>query len=434
MKHVEQIKSFVLFLLVILSLILTFSIWTYTPNYENIEDSAVKQIKLGDEKEIQEVLKPYRILSYENGNFSGTVSTSAVRNVMEAIAGLNATELMYMQSNLSEEEINSKIHSENQMTLFFPAEIPIDTFRSVLKFTQSDLHKITFSHILIDWSNLKQNQGRTLELSFISKEKQTLATTVVAISEEQFHSTFIKATQKFVPYEEIERPNELSIYVPSNPVDLVQYTYYIDEISSEKFKNVLFKDTNLVRKNIESNTYTDGMAMMTSDSRTKTISYVYAPPSERIVEIEQSELIQDSYDFINQHGGLTGDYRYSYSNVGNRIIEYQLFLQGLPVFSSNTSTRITVTWGDNQVFKYTRPYYLFGVSESSTHQLPSGPEVIETLETLKNIDDLVLGYNLTPDPQKPKVYSLEPRWFVIRDGSSIPLTNISVGGVQYGLE
>ncbi|MFC7687751.1 YycH family regulatory protein [Ureibacillus sp. GCM10028918] len=433
MKHVEQIKSLVLFLLVVLSLILTFSIWTYTPNYESIEDSTVQQVKIGKQKEsIQEVLKPYRILSHQNGSFLGTGSATASKDVMDAFKGLNATELTSMQ-RLSEEEINNKIHSENQMTLFFSSEVPINAFRSVFQFTQGDLYDFTFSYILVDWSNLK---NKILDLSLISKENQTMYTTVVAISEEQFNSTFMKAVQQSVPYEEIERPNELSLYVPSNPVDLFQYTYYIDEISPETFKNVLFKDTNLVRKNIESNSYTDGTAMMTPDSRKKTISYVY-PQSDSIFEIpeiEPSELLQDSYDFINQHGGLTGDYRYNYSNVANRYIEYQLFLHGLPVYSSSISTRIAITWGDNQVFEYTRPYYLFGISVSNPWQLPSGPEIIDTIENLDDIEELVLGYYLTPDSPESKVYSLEPSWFAIRDGNPVPLTTKPVGGAQYGLE
>ena len=412
---------------------LTFSIWTYTPDYQKIEDSQVDPITVGKKKEPHEVFKPYRILSHEKGSFLGTTATSAVDNVMEALVDLEATELRYIQSNLSEAKINNMIHADNQMTLFFSAEVPVNTFRSVLQFTQNELPEVTFSHLLIDWSSL--HQANVLQLSFISEEEQTLYTTDIAISEEKFNATFIKAIQKSIPYKEIARQDQLSLYVPANPVDLVQYTYFIDEISPETFKDALFKDANIVQKNIESNTstkYTDGMASLTSDSGSKTIKYVY-PASESIIEIKPSDLVEDSYEFINEHGGITGDYRYSYSNVPRHITEYQLFLQGLPVFSSITSTRIAVTWGGNQIFEYKRPYYMFGVSESSTHQLPSGVEIVQTLQNLKDIDELVLGYYLTQDPLKP-VYSLEPSWFAIRDGNWARLTTDSLGGAQHGLE
>ena len=412
---------------------LTFSIWTYTPDYQKIEDSQVDPITVGKKKEPHEVFKPYRILSHEKGSFLGTTANSAVDNVMKALVDLEATELRYIQSNLSEEKINNMIHADNQMTLFFPTEVPVNTFRSVLQFMQNELPEVAFSHLLIDWSSL--HQANSLQLSFISEEEQTLYTTDVAISEEKFNATFMKAIQKSIPYKEIARQDQLSLYVPTNPVDLVQYTYFIDEISPETFKDALFKDANIVQKNIESNTstkYTDGMASLTSDSGSKTIKYVY-PASESIIEIKPSDLAQDSYEFINEHGGITGDYRYSYSNVPRHITEYQLFLQGLPVFSSITSTRIAVTWGGNQIFEYKRPYYMFGVSESSTHQLHSGVEIIKTLQNLKDIDELVLGYYLTQDPLKP-VYSLEPSWFAIRGGKWARLTTDPLGGAQHGLE
>jgi len=430
-KHVEQIKSFVLFLLVSLSLMLTFSIWTYTPDYQTIEESQVEQIKISKEKELLDVLKPYRMLTHENGGFLGTSSSSAIEEVMKAIVSMDATEIRFVQSNISEKEINSMVHSDNQITLLFSAEVPINTFSSILRFSQAELPEAAFSQMLIDWSNF--DQTNTLQLSFISKDHQTLYSTIATIGKEQLESTIMKVEQKSVPYEEIERPEQLSLYVPSNPVDLVQYTYYIDEISPEVFKDVLFKDANLAKKNVESNTYTDGMAMMTSDSKTKTINYAY-PTAESMIEIKQSDLVQDSFEFINEHGGLTEDYRYYYSNVPKHIIEYQLYLQGLPVFSSITSTQIEVTWGGNQVFEYKRPYYIFEFSESSTRQLPSGVEMIKSRENIQDIDELVLGYYLTQDPLKIDVYSLEPCWFVIEDGEWSRITTEPVGGAQYGLE
>lgn len=436
MKHVEQIKSFVLFLLVVLSLILTFSIWSYTPNYQIIEESQVEQISIGEQKELYDVIKPYRLLVHENGSFSGTSASTVINDVMETISELNATELRFIQSNLTEERINSMIHSDKQLTLFFSAEVPVNTFRSVLEFSQKELPEISFSHLIIDYSNF--SQSKTIQLLFVSEQNRTLYSSDVAISEDHFDSTFVEAIQKTVPFEEIIRSNALSLYVPVDPVELVQYTYYIDEVSPEIFKEVLFKDPNIVRKNIESATstkYTDGMAFMTSDTDTKTINYVY-PASESVNDIKQSVLLQDSFDFINEHGGMTGDYRYVYSNVAKHTMEYQLFLKGLPVYSSIAPTRITTTWGDTQIFRYKRPYYLLDMditSEKTMKQLPSGVQMVSTLQNLDDIDEIILGYYLKQTDNN-LLYTLEPSWFVILDGSWTRLTSDSIGGNEYGLE
>lgn len=83
LKYIEHIKSIVLTILVLLSLLLTFSIWSYTPNLQIIEETPVNQISVGTEKEIDDVIKPYRILFHEGENFFGTVTSTEIDEIME---------------------------------------------------------------------------------------------------------------------------------------------------------------------------------------------------------------------------------------------------------------------------------------------------------------------------------------------------------------
>ncbi|RUL49439.1 MULTISPECIES: YycH family regulatory protein [Lysinibacillus] len=433
LKYVEQIKSVVLALLVILSILLTFSIWSYTPNYQPIEESQVEQILVDEQKELHQVIKPFRVLVTKDNSLSGTISSRMISDIMSTISNLRATELKFIQNNLTEEKINSIIQTNERISLFFPAEVPINTLRSILEFSQNELPEVSFKYLVMDWSNFQQT--RMLKLFFISGENRTLYSTDVAISDEDFNSTFNEIFKQSVPYKEIKRDEKLSLYVPVNPVEVVQYTYVIDQVSPEKFKEVLFKDPNIVKRNIESATsskYTDGMAFMTSETNTKTINYVY-PASESIIDIKGSKLLQNSFDFINEHGGLTGDYRYVYRNIPKQITEYQLFLKGVPVYSSITSTRISTTWGDNQIFRYKRPYYSLDMDiASETQQLPPGERIVETLENLNDIDDIFVGYFLVQNDEL--LYTLEPSWFVIHNGGWTRIMSESVGGLGYGLE
>lgn len=434
MKRIEQIKSVVLTLLVILSILLTFSIWTYKPNYPNIEESQVEQITVGKQKELLQVIKPYRVLATKDNALTGTISPVRINEIMNTISHLRATELKFVQNNLPEEKINSLIQTNERITLFFPAEVPINTLRSILEFNQNELPEVSFKYIVIDLS--KYQQTRILQLLFISGENRTLYSTDVAINDEYYNSTFKGIYEQGSPYKAIERKDRLSLYVPADPVELSQYTYIVDEVSPETFKEVLFKDPNIVKKNIESATsskYTDGMAFMTSETNAKTINYVN-PSSEGIVNMKASKLIQNSFDFINEHGGLNGDFRYVYRNIPKQITEYQLFLQGVPVYSNITSTRISTTWGDNQIFRYRRPYFRLGMDiTSETHQLPSGEKIVESLKSLNAVDEILVGYYLVQNDNE-LLYTLEPSWFVIHNGSWTRIKSELLGGAGYGLE
>lgn len=416
-------------------------IWNYSPHLETIEETQVNKTLIGEEKRTKDVLKPYRLLIRENDTWTGT-NFSEIDEVMGILSSWQGDELRYVQSNLTEEKINSMVDTNGRMTFFFQAEVPIGMFSSVLPFSQKELPEMTFNRLIMDWSKLEESH--ILQLFFVSEKNRTLYSTNVSLMKTYFDSTMSKIAKDFQAFQEIEREGAVSLYVPANALELVQYTYYIDEIPSDDFRNILFNDPSIVKKNNEtadSLKYTDGMSLMTVDTKHKTINYV-DPAAESIIEIPASRLLYDSFDFINDHGGINGDFRYVSMSVPKHITEYQLFLEGLPVYSNITSTRITTTWGDHDIFRYKRPYYLLAMditSEKVTRQLPSGPDIVDLIQysnriQLEKVDDIVLGYYLSQNTNF-LLYTLEPSWFVISEGSWKRLTpDMLLGGVGYGLE
>nr|WP_106782014.1 two-component system activity regulator YycH [Lysinibacillus timonensis] len=439
LKYIELTKSIILTILVILSLVLTFSIWSYTPNLQTIDEAAVEQITVGPEKTINEVIKPYRILFSEENTLRGTLTSSEIDEIISKIANWNATEFKFVQSNLTEQKINNLINYDKRITLFYESEVPLSLMNSMMLLSGQTVPEISFNRLIIDWNNLSAG---SITIYFISNENDTLYSTEITMNEQQFLGTIIEPTQNLRIYHEIVREDELSLYVPENQFELYNYTYYIDEIPPDTFKDILFIEPSIVKRIIDSSStekYIDGMSLMTVDKGSKTFNYVY-PTSESFGEVQTSKLLQDSFDFVNEHGGFTGDYRYKNINPTRHIVEYQLYLRGLPVFSSITLTKITTTWGDNQIFRYRRPYYNLDMdisTEKNVSQLPSGIDTVNSIEQsktldLENIDELYIGYYLKKE--NDLIYTFEPSWFAIINGSWIRLTTELLKGDEYGLE
>ncbi len=66
-------------------------------------------------------------------------------------------------------------------------------------------------------------------------------------------------------------------------------------------------------------------------------------------------------------------------NLQKHIVEYQLYLQGYPVFSSTALTRISTTWGEDRIYRYRRPYYLLDFdleNEMTVKELDSGVDMV----------------------------------------------------------
>ncbi|MFJ7668973.1 YycH family regulatory protein [Lysinibacillus sp. NPDC097195] len=438
MKYIEPVKSIVLFLLVVLSIVLTFSIWTYSPDYNVIEQTEGKEILIGSQKNVEDVIKPYKALYSIDDKFTGTVSNGAMKDIMNVFEGWNILDLVRVNNNISPSYINEMIRANNRMTVFFAGEIPFSELGTIFKFDEKELPETTFNRIIVDWTNYTNKE---VQLYFVSSSNKSLLRSHVSITNtNRFAKDIIEPVEQQSPYKEIEREGYTSLYVASDKIESVKYTYYMNELSPGLFKNVLFSDPNVVQRNVESaafEKYTDGLSLMTLDTRAKSLTYVY-PTAESSERVEPSKLFQDSFDFINEHGGFTGDYRYVSSNPSKNQIDYQLYLQGFPVYSDQTTTRITTQWGDNRIFRYRRPYFSLDISEKEIKELPSGTEIVEKIQKLNNIvlsdiDEISIGYYLTQD-ENLKLFTLEPSWFIIRNGSWILLTPEMLGGVKNGLE
>ncbi|MFF2796686.1 YycH family regulatory protein [Lysinibacillus xylanilyticus] len=440
MKYIEPVKSVVLFLLVMLSVVLTFMIWTYTPDYKFIEKTEGKEILIGPQKEMKDVIRPYKAIYRFDKEFTGTVSNSAMVDIMEAFQGWNILDLMPVDNNLKADSVNEMIRTNNSMTVFFPGEIPYSAFNTIFQFADKELPETTFNRMIIDWSKYNNKE---LQVFFLSGNNELLMRSHVSLENaNQFVRNIIEPAKTYSTFKEVERDGFISLYIANDKIESTKYTYFIEE-KPELFKDVLFTNLNNVVRTDESATtekYHDGMSRMVIDSKAKSLTYVY-PAAESSVRIEPSKLFTDSFEFINEHGGFTDDYRLVSSSISNNQLDYQLYLHGLPIYS-DAINRITTVWGDNRIFRYKRPYFSFEKdisSEKEMKELPSGSEIVEKIKKLNNIDlsdidDIVVGFYLTHDRSQSTIVTLEPCWFVIRNGISTKLTPDILGGVKNGLE
>lgn len=445
MKYIEQTKSFLLAFLVLLSITLTLLIWNYKPDYELIDETQIEEILIGETKELKNVLKPYRLLFRQDDQFYGTISPNALKTVYSHLTNLQTTEVDIINSNLSNAKMNEMLRMNNRLTLFFNEEIPLQVFSNIVSINDRELPETGFTRLIIDWSDTELTDR--LQLLFLNTEDRILLRTHAEIpNPDRFMAEVIEPATSYSPYVEVERDTLRSLYVAQNPIESTQYTYFIETTSPDVFKSVLFSDPTIVQRNIESaqaEKYTDGTSLMTVDTQNRVLNYVY-PPAESIAPIPSAQLLVDSFDFINDHGGFKGDFRLSTMNIDKHVIEYQLFLQGYPIYSNMTSTRIVTTWGENRIFRYRRPYYTIEFDNTdissvrAVKQLMSGTEVIEHLQNdedlkFEDIDEIVVGYYLTRDQEKD-IFLLEPSWFFISNNDWTHISPEFLGGTNYGLE
>jgi regulatory protein YycH of two-component signal transduction system YycFG len=440
LKYIEQVKSIVLILLILLSFTLTFSVWTYTPVIPTNEADIV-DISIAKKKSLEETIRPYRMIISQDNALKGSFANQPIDFVIKKMKTWEIQTVELASNKVNTDQINEFIKNPNRASFFFTADVPIEIFGNILNFANRNFPEVYVNRLIVDWNN---DSPDSMTLYFISTSQQKIySATAENVDKLAFTERILEQAETMQVFNEIVRDNKLSLYVSSVPENILSYNYSIKEVETDKFKDALFNNPSLVRSNsvsMSEQQYTDDSALMNINFSYKSLNYVH-PASEHESSANPVDLIQNSLNFVNEHNGWTDDYRYFRMNTATRQINYQLYFAGLPVFSRDTLTEISQYWGVDRVYRYFRPYYSLNVAiPLGTREvaMTSGQAIYNFLSTktdvnISSIDDLVIGYYLSRDDDQ-SLFNLEPSWYYLESGSWVRVSPDLLGGAKFGLE
>lgn len=438
LKYIEPIKSIILLFLVLLSITFTFSIWTYSPKLAPIDPSTTVDISIGERKEVKDIIKPYKFLIKYDDILKGTTDELAINNILSDMSSWKVTQLLRDPVELNKIQMKEFFQHPNQFTLYFHGEVPIPIYDKILPIEDSNIPEISFDRLVVRWNP----NEISFEAHFINRAtgdhyygKVTPEYTMKS------YRTLVVDSEELTPYAEINVQEPIYLAVPDKPIPMARRTYYQDELSPNRFRDALFNDPYAVRRSQVDATHEefgDDHAWMIVNTESKMLNFVH-PAAESREPTDPSELLEDVIDSINEHGGWTDSFRYSFMKSYSRYVKFQLFIHGYPVYSEPSGeTEIAQIYGDNRVFRYIRPYYTLGVSLDEDIDLPSGVDVAKDLMESEKIDfgtveDISAGYMMKHDLEK-RVFVMEPAWFYLIKGTWIRYTPEQSGGEPFGLE
>lgn len=434
MRYIEPIKSWLLILLVALSLFFTFRIWTYTPDYGVIEEKEVEEIIIDEPTQLSNVIRPYKLVFRGDDTWRGTVSTTNIDNVLNSMQDWRLSDVSLVTDTFTPQLLNELVRTEDHLTMIFAEEVPMTLFEEFFEIDLQRMPNVSFDRFVIEW-NAETKVARAYFINVEAQQMYEAAISMTAPSNDErvLHEVIMNATE----YTEIERENTTSLYVIKNNVETVHYTYHTGEVSIDKFVRSLFSDYSSINKQVNSaasEQYEGASEKMDVNPLRREFKYVN--PRGQDEELTDAELIRETYRFINATGSFTGDFRYV-SGDGYEA-KYQLFVQGFPVYSEDSTTVISLAMRDGKPYKYDRPYYTLDIADMKVEALISGKRAVTILrdqnaELLEQIDDLVVGYMLR-HTENSRIFVLEPSWFALQDEQYVRIDPMMTGGAVNGLE
>ncbi|MBS4189860.1 hypothetical protein KHA94_06540 [Bacillus sp. FJAT-49705] len=437
----ENIKSLILVILVGFSVLLTWSIWTYQPNYEIMEKAkTVQEVEISAPKDAKEIIKPDRIYyHYDKDRHYGTIDPNEIEKVMAEISRWDFSDFVNISSQIK--NYSSFIHNPGNAVILFPDSIPTEFFRTIINTKEKKIPEFYFDRIVIDLEEVQKDHGFVY---FVSTENEEVYRSHVSASfVHNFRNSFFKNAEyslKYAKYFPYKTGNDRILFLPVEETKMQRYQYLSTPLDSEKFMNALFKNPSVVQKNhpTSGEEYTNGSSLMRVNDDESTLQYIN-PVENNESSFISNNLLKRSIDFINEHGGWTDNYRFVSMDELNHQVLFRLYDdKGYPVFSEESGiSEISQTWGQNEIYKYFRSNFSIGSRvEASEMTLSSGEEVIQFLESegynMDNLEDLVLGYTME---KNARILYLEPSWYYRYNHTWSKLSmNEIEGGPNHGLE
>ncbi|ANP84107.1 MULTISPECIES: YycH family regulatory protein [Bacillus] len=409
----ENFKTIVLINLVVISLFLTFNLWTYVPDSTSMQNAKFVQGNEGmNQTKISDVVRPTSIIVHKDKNHYGSRREADIESIYKP---LEVGELHgFREISITKGDFLSYVHGEGKVELVFPTDIPFDAVKSMFNMKEKSTDKPKhFNRILLDPSRSKDQE---IKINFVSDGDN------FKIYEAKLSGVYLKdivnAQNQFIvsakPYFDYQLNDMKKLFLPDGTTELNNITYISSNLAVDTFKNALFSDPRYLSPITEMSkeTFTDGIRSMEIENDRHMLKY---KNSSVLTEktIDNLMLLQKSFEFVSGHSGSLDSYRLDYMNKGETV--FRLNEDGYSVFNEDGLAELRQIWGSEEVMEYERPLLSLntkGIEQKVT--LPSGHVVIASLENNPEIKkqvikDIGIGYKLSLDGQ---VVRLQPIWYV----------------------
>ncbi|GEL76352.1 YycH family regulatory protein [Tenuibacillus multivorans] len=457
----EQIKSIVLFLLVSFSLLITLALWTYQPQFEELEPpDYLEQTKLnGVEKTLKELIYPEKVIFHNyNEHKQLTEKSDEISFYKEMLEWDFSTINPYLTSNenvinryINWEEPLGWVHDNRTQTveIKFPVDIPIDLIHQMFSIDSEGTTwgNQTFNKLFYHLSQSDQE----VEVIFSSDQHSEVLMGKIQSSQTYQRIAGLLNSERLMVHMQRYNFGQHAIYLPNKEINMPNHALLTDSLSIETMKNVLFKNPSLVEQTLlDQNTYyTDGTRALSTEPVLRNDEYLefVNPLSNENGYSSTEDIIANSIQFTNDHTGWTDDYKIDDIRDTMSMIKYRMYYDGYPIFDSNIDPSLTEMeqhWRSNGLYQLKRPLFKTSNTHFSSEEeyktLPSGEMVFETLQRLNErislelIEEVQLGYKLEIRSDISNVLILEPEWHIKYRNSWRPLSYFTDMLMNQGVE
>lgn len=412
----EVIKTYLLSILVISSLLLTFAIWNYKPNLELLSSDPslfLNEVDLGGKEEIKRsLIEPRKIIFHKDNHY---YSLSIPLENQKLYSNMQEWLLKDFQTS----EAKSRSTEDEQIELIFESALPIEIIKSLFTIDEEDtLPSWSFQKVFITFNQTTSS----LEVTFLSFDEHQQVQYVVNDSKVYAELwSYMEKTEELNEYIQFGAEDS-QIYLPKDITKVKSRSLAVKNTNAVLLIDHLFRNPALVNTNAGETYFTDGQRRMSVNQDRRSVEFINPiHSSER--HINTMELLDLSIGDINAHKGWTNDYRLIDADIKEERVRYRMFYEGYPVYNNDDLSVIEQQWRNQDLHLYRRPLFSANILLGGTMvELASGTEIVNYLinheeYVLADIKDVQIGYKSTFYEGASYDLTLVPAWFVNYNGN-----------------
>ncbi len=436
--NVEKLKAVLLTLLIALSIFLTYSLWTFTPDNNVLENETTIEAKIpaGNKKKLSDIIQPLQVIIHHNSKhyWSYSIDQDTVYNHLQNVLLIGSDDQVK-----NEEEIQ-----KDGIEIIYPTGIPVSVLTETFKFSNEN----PFRNYMGNIERLRvYNDEGEWKVQFIFEPEEVENSEEVMDPVVYEFETSDKSTRALVEdmvksknTVEVDgyKLNDNTFYLPIEEMKVNTYFYTTNAVKIRSFVQALLPQDIATTKTNNNIWYGKSKSYITYFQKSDELSYFNKNSQD---EIPRQNAIIQSLDFINNHTGWTNtfylDHYYESSLDGTKYsqqkeIYYRMIMNGFPIVGNSIGV-ISLNWASNQASEYNRSLVYLKEEFYNDQQktVEKGSKVINTLSELSdanNISDITIGYALKPgklggvietNSVGGTLFFLEPAWYYkIRSSST----------------
>ena len=410
----ERFKSILLVCLVFSSLLLSYLIITYKPDYELFTRRTQQKVQEGDKNNLVRFLIPDVMVK----TYPGMREEAIVPNSITKISSVEAVkdkktlkELLVELSKGESTEVRVRNRNIEDITTNNTSEKISIVYQEVL---DSSLVKTLFfseenSNVSLEFDTIVLLKDRPNMLYLYKKDdKNYLQVTLKEAVYDKINEKFNETKKDYAKYS----LNNKFIYLKEADEEKVIDEYSAEEVNITRLAKDVFEKKDDVRVGTD-NEITDGYAILKSQNH----RIVYTNPSnEGGKEVGTTVAINNTINFLEL--GYASDTNYQLTTSLDGITIFQETHKESIVFSKEGHADIVSEDNSNGIYRLTSPKRLtktyLSSKEVNLFEVEKTEYVINYLynnTNLKNVTDIVLGYEKTYNKENNS-FSYTPAWYV----------------------